>query len=135
VQGVTGRRNPIDVRVEIDDEVWAEEVGRLREHSPARAQAEKARQEIEAHPTTVPWQPCEEDGPRGTRLANCVKLYVPIGQEGASAAPYGFVFALRKVETALVLRMLAFGERHPTNPRTHPVYSRAHRRLHGRYPR
>jgi Phage integrase family len=71
VQGVAGRRNPIDVRVEIDDEVWAE-VGRLREHSPARAQAEKARREIEAHPTTVPWQPCEEDGPRGTRLADCV---------------------------------------------------------------
>jgi hypothetical protein len=134
VQGVAGRRDPIDVRVEIDDEVWAEEVGRLRERSPARAQAEKARREIETHPTTVPWQPCEKDGPRSTRLADCVKLYVPIGQEGASAAPYGFVFALRKVEEVLVLRMLAFGERHPTNPRTHPVYSRAHRRLHGRYP-
>ena len=134
MQGVAGRRDPIDVRVEIDDEVWAEEVGRLRERSPARAQAEQARREIEAHPTTVPWQPCEKDGPRGTQLADCVKLYVPIGQEGASAAPYGFVFALRKVEGALVLRMLAFGERHPVNPRTHPVYSRAHRRLHGRYP-
>jgi hypothetical protein len=121
VQGVAGRRDPIDVRVEIDDEVWAEEVGRPRERSPARAQAEKARREIETHPTTVPWQRCEKDGPRGTQLADCVKLYVPIGQEGASAAPYGLVFALRKVEGMLVLRMLAFGERHPTNPRTHPV--------------
>jgi hypothetical protein len=128
------RRNRIDVRVEVDEEVWAEEVGRLRERSPARDQAEKARREIEADPSNLPWQPCEEDGPRGTELTACVKLSVPVGRQGASAAPYGLVFALRRVEGALVLRMLAFGERHPVNPRTHDVYSRAHRRLHGRYP-
>lgn len=30
----------------------------------------------------MPWQPCEKDGPRGTRLADCVKLYVPGRRSG-----------------------------------------------------
>lgn len=30
--------------------------------------------------------------------------------------------------------MIAFGERHPTNPRSRSVYERAHKRLHGHYP-
>jgi hypothetical protein len=129
-----GRQGAAGVSIEFDDEVWTEEVERLRLGSPARVQAEKARREIEAHHSGLAWQPCKEDGPRGTRLGGCVKLYVPLRQGGASAAPYGFVFALRKVDGGLALRMIAFGERHPTNPRTHSVYARAHRRLHRRYP-
>jgi len=127
------RQGAAEISIEFDEEVWVEEVERLRSRSPARARAEKARREIEADRSGLRWQPCEEDGPQGTRLGGCVKLYVPLGQEGASAAPYGFVFGLRKVDGGLVLRMVAFGERHPTNPRTHSVYKRAHRRLHGRY--
>jgi len=30
--------------------------------------------------------------------------------------------------------MIAFGERHPGDPRTRSVYERAHKRLHSRYP-
>jgi hypothetical protein len=122
------------ISVEIDDEVWAEEVGRLRRGSLARDQAERARREIAADAPRLPWQPCEKEGPDGTQLTLCVKLRVPIDQEGASAAPFGFVFALRRVEGGLVLRMIAFGERHPDNPATRTVYERAHKRLHGRYP-
>ena len=129
-----GRQGAPAISIEFDDEVWAEEVERLRPRSFARAQAEKARKEIEADSSGLPWEPCEENGPEGTRLGLCVKIRVPVGHEGASAAPDGFVFALRKVVGGLVLRMVAFGERHPTNPRTHSVYKRAHRRLHGRYP-
>jgi hypothetical protein len=121
-------------RIEIDDQVWAEEVGRLGPRSAARRSAEKARGEIEADRSNLPWKPCEEEGSQGTKLTRCVKLYVPFGQQGASAAPYGFVFRLSRVGEGLVVRMVAFGERHPTNRRTRSVYQRAHRRLHGRYP-
>jgi hypothetical protein len=38
----------VKISVEIDAEVWAEEVERLRLRSPARVQAEKARRRIEA---------------------------------------------------------------------------------------
>jgi hypothetical protein len=132
---VTARaRSGVAVRVEIDEEVWAEEVERLRPDAPARRQAERARKEIEADRVGLPWKPCQAEGPGGTSLARCVKLYVPVDQEGASAAPYGFVFRLSRVDGGLALRMVAFGERHPTNPRTRSVYERAHRRLNGRYP-
>lgn len=128
------QRQGAEISVEIDDEIWAEEVERLQPRSPGRVQAEKARRQIETEVPRLPWQPCEKEGPGGTRLALCVKLRIPLGQEGASSAPHGFVFALSKVDGGLALRMVAFGERHPTNPRTHSVYARAHRRLHGRYP-
>jgi len=127
-------QDAVDVRIEIDDEVWVEEVERLRPEALARLQAERARQEIESDSSGLPWKPCLGEGPEGTNLAHCVKLYVPVRREGASAAPYGLVFRLSRVDAGLVLRMVAFGERHPTNRRTRSVYERAHYRLHGRYP-
>ena len=78
-------------------------------------------------------RPCESEGPDGTLLAGCAKVYAPVGAEPSRAA-YGFVFALR-TDTAsgrVVLRLVAYGERHPSAGRS--VYERAHRRLHGRYP-
>ncbi len=64
-----------------------------------------------------------------------MKLYVPLGQQGASEAPFGFVFQLAQdPDGTLVWNFLAFGERHPDNPSTRTVYERAHKRLHGRYP-
>lgn len=113
---------------------WEEEVGRLVSTAPARAQAERARRQIEAGNARLTWRPCEVVGPGGTRLPGCRKLYVPLDREGPSAAPYGFVFQLARSGQALVWSFLAFGERHPDNPNTRNVYERAHRRLHGRYP-
>jgi len=84
---------------------WAEEVERYAPNASARLKAESAR-----------------------------KLYVPLGQEGASAVPYGLVFQLAKTDRGLVWNFIAFGERHPDNPSTRTVYERAHKRLHGRYP-
>lgn len=64
-----------------------------------------------------------------------MKLYVPLGKQGPSDAPYGFVFRLQQERDGrLSLNLLAFGERHPDNPVTRTVYERAHKRLHGRYP-
>lgn len=103
--------------------------------SAARAQAERARREIEGGRTTLAWKRCEVESANGVELAGCSKLYVPLDAEGASAAPYGFVFRLAKTDdNALVWNFIAFGERHPGNPSTRSVYERAHRRIHGRYP-
>ena len=73
-------------------------------------------------------------GANGTALRFCWKLYLPLDAVGPSAAPFGFVFLLTEVERRPTLQLIAFGERHPTNPGTRSVYERAHRRLHGRYP-
>jgi hypothetical protein len=65
----------------------------------------------------------------------CQKLYIPLGKQGASDAPYAFVFQLvQNEDRSLAWSMIAFGERHPSDGRTRNVYERAHKRLHGRYP-
>jgi len=107
----------------------------LDERSPARVQAERARREIEAGTASLNWQRCEAEGEGGTILPGCKKLYVPLGKQGASEAPFGFVFQLAQdPDGSLVWNFIAFGERHPDNPATRTAYERAHKRLHGRYP-
>ncbi len=113
---------------------WEEEVERFDPKADARLKAQSARQEIEAGKGKPAWKPCEVQSDDGTHLPGCRKLYIPLGQEGASAAPYGFVFQLAKTEEGLIWNFIAFGERHPSNPQTRSVYERAHKRLHGRYP-
>lgn len=116
------------------DREWKEEVERYEPKASARQRAVSARREIEAGRGKLVWRPCEAEGPGGTRLPGCRKLYVPLDQEGSSAAPYGFVFQLAKTEGGFVWNFIAFGERHPDNPSTRNVYERAHKRLHGHYP-
>lgn len=78
--------------------------------------------------------PCQDPGPDGTRLAGCVKLYLPPSDAPASQRPFAFVFQLaRDHGGSLVWVFLAFGPRHPT-PGVRNVYERAHRQLHGRFP-
>lgn len=113
---------------------WEQEVERFAPRVPARVQAQGARSEIKAGESRLLWRPCETEGSDGTRLPGCRKLYIPLGREGASEAPYGFVFQLAKTPDGLAWNFIAFGERHPGNPRTRSVYERAHKRLHGRYP-
>jgi hypothetical protein len=123
------------VSVEFREPVWEEEVQRLDERSPARVQAERARTEIEAGRASLDWKRCQPEGAAKTKLPGCRKLYVPLDAEGASAAPFGFVFRLTKnPDGRLTWNMIAFGERHPDNPATRTVYERAHHRLHGHYP-
>jgi hypothetical protein len=90
---------------------------------------------LEAGTATLSWQRCEAEGEGATSLPGCNKLYVPLGKQGASEAPFGFVFQLAQdPDGGLVWNLIAFGERHPDNPVTRTVYERAHKRLHGRYP-
>jgi len=128
------RKQPL-VAARFHGEEWSEEVGRFDRNSPARVAAERARREIETGGVGLPWLACEVAGSDGTSLPNCAKLYLPLGEKGASAAPFGFVFQFVKdSDHVYTLNFIAFGERHPRNPATRTVYERAHKRLHGRYP-
>ena len=114
---------------------WEEEVERYRPRSTVRTQAQSARNAIEAGSARLDWKRCKTDGPGGTKLPGCRKLYIPLGKKAPSEAPHGFVFQLiQKPDNSLAWNLIAFGERHPANERTRNVYERAHKRLHGRYP-
>lgn len=127
--------NAHSIPIHFDSGEWSEEVERLDRRSMARIQAERARRDIESGKAALDLEKCEAGGEEGTSLPGCVKLYVPLGQQGASEAPFGFVFQLaQNSDGNLVWNFLAFGERHPDNPATRTVYERAHKRLHGRYP-
>jgi len=121
-------------RFAFDQDVWAEEVGRLSAAGQGHRSAVGARGEIERPAARIAVRPCEAEGRDGSLLAGCAKVYVPLGVE-PSRAPYGFVVAIRADAGSgrVALRLVAYGERHPS-PGTRSVYERAHRRLHGRYP-
>jgi hypothetical protein len=126
---------PPPVPIEFGSLEWEEEVERYDRRSRARVKAQSARKAIEVGRGKLDWKRCQADGPGGTKLPGCRKLYVPLGREGASLAPYGFVFQLiQKPDGSLAWSLVALGERHPGNDRTRDVYERAHKRLHGRYP-
>ena len=115
--------------------VWEEEVERLDSRAAGRIHAERAHREIEGGRAALAWKRCKAAGDDGTELSGCSKLYVPLDAQGASAAPYGFIFRLAKTaDNELVWNFMAFGERHPGNPSTRSVYERAHKRIHGKYP-
>jgi hypothetical protein len=127
--------SPAEIPIEFGEKEWREELERLRERSPARTQGERARREIEASPAVIGLLKCEAYGDDATRLPGCMKIYVPLGRQAASEAPYGFVFQLAQAsDGGFIWNFLAFGERHPDNPSTRTVYERAHKRLHGSYP-
>jgi hypothetical protein len=123
------------VAIEFGSVEWEEEVGRLDARSPARAHAEAARKTIEGAAAEFAWKRCQAEGPGGTRLPGCRKLYVPLGKDAPSEAPYGFIFQLIvRADETLAWNMIAFGQRHPSDDKTRSVYERAHKRLHSRYP-
>ena len=112
---------------------WEEEVERYHELSPPRIRAQNARKMIEAGDRRLDWLNCRPDG--RIPLPGCRKLYVPLGKQAPSEAPYGFVFLLvQRRDSSLAWTFVAFGERHPSNPKTRTVYERAYKRINGRYP-
>lgn len=132
---VDKRLSAAEIPVRFGEQEWHEEVGRLGEHSPARTRAENARREVEGSTAIGGLLKCEAGGNDATSLPGCMKLYVPLGRQGASEAPFGFVFQLaRDSSGGFIWNFIAFGERHPRNPATRTVYERAHKRLHGRFP-
>jgi len=112
--------------------VWAGDVeSRYAASSRARSVAEEARRNFERD--GVPGrelQACEAEGPEGTQLADCLKVYLPLGPSDPRQRPFGMVFIdVGRNEPALVL--LAYGVRHPPEEaHAESLYWRAHRRLH-----
>ncbi len=111
-------------QVRFDDEAFVEDLA----HASAAGQkvALQARRRLERDGLAASeTRPCLAEGPEGTRLAGCVKLYLP-----PPAGRWGLVLRLARAEEELVLYHLAFGVRHPERPWQPSVYQVAHRRLH-----
>lgn len=116
-------------RVHFDEASFAEDLAAMS--APA---AEVARQTRERYGTQgVPvaeLRRCEDEGRDGTRLAGCVKAYLP-----APAGRFGMVLRFAVIDDQLRLAYLAFGVRHhPRGSHAQTVYQLAHRRLHDQPP-
>lgn len=85
---------PGHARVAFDEHLWSEDLQRA---TPESAQAAgRARRELERAGAPIDQlRPCEDHGRDGTRLAGCLKLYVPL-----PAGPWGIVFQLARDNTA-----------------------------------
>lgn len=128
----TSRRTRIGVR--IGQDVWLEEVARLRRGSPSRVAAERERGGLESEGVELRHlRACSGQAEDQTRLEGLFKVYVPIGDAPPSARPFAFVFSPALRGEQVYLRLMAYGDRHPPSG-TRSVYERAHKRLHGRYP-
>lgn len=69
-------------------------------------------------------KPCLAEGPEGTALPGCVKLYLP-----PPAGQWGLVLRLGRRSGEPVLYHIAFGMRHPDRAWQPSVYRVAHGRL------
>lgn len=118
----TGRTPPVT----FDDAAWAEDMKRASATARRSATAARAQYESGGVPLAE-LRACAPEGPGGTQLERCVKVYVP-----APAGPHGMVFQIaRDSNGGLTLAYLAFGLRHPSRDMRQPsVYQVAHRRLH-----
>jgi hypothetical protein len=134
---VVDKRGGPRFAVAVDGDVWTQEVERLKAGSSGRVAAEVAWRVLERDGARKDeLAACEPEAADGTRLGGCVKLRIPLGKRASSEAPYGLVFEPSlDGRGRLALGVLAFGERHPVREATRSVYERAHRRLHGEWPK
>ncbi len=119
--------------VRFDEPLWQEVLDRLtREH---RQIASAARSVVDRGGVALSdVRACAANGTDGTELAGCAKLYPPVSDGPPSLRPFGFVLRLRHDDNGFYWAFVAFGPRHP-RPGVHSVYERAHRQLHGAFPR
>jgi hypothetical protein len=112
--------------VVFDDMAWIEDMHRASVAGRRIAMAARAEYESAGVPIAE-LRACDPEGPGGTALKGCTKLYIP-----APVGPHGMVFQIvRREEGTLGLAYLAFGLRHPGPEVRQPsVYEVAHRRLH-----
>ncbi len=122
----TSRRPANSPPVVFDDAAWAEDLARAS--AAGREVAEAARRQYEQDGVALgELRACDPEGPDGTRLAHCVKVYLP-----APHGRHGMVFTIeRDGRGRLRLSFAAFGLRHPSRASRQPsVYRIADRRLH-----
>ena len=108
-----------------DEEAFAEDLDHATDAGRLVAQAERARMERDGLPVGE-LLACDPDARDGTRLAGCVKTYLP-----QPNGDWGMVFTGDTDERGTpVLLYVAFGVRHPIHAWQPSVYQVAHRRLH-----
>jgi hypothetical protein len=107
-----------------DGAALAEDLSRTSE--AGRAAALAARKEYEQGGVPIEYLlACDEEGPEGTALANCVKIRLPHPD-----GKFGMVFRIERRAGKLLLAYAAFGVRHhPPHSNAITVYQIAHRRL------
>jgi hypothetical protein len=109
-----------------DDAAFAEDLNRASE--AVRAVAFSARKDYEGGGVPIEYLlACDEEGPDGTALANCVKIRLP-----QPDGKFGMVFRIERRAGKSLLAYAAFGVRHhPRESNAPTVYEIAHRRLNG----
>ncbi len=119
------RRSARTPPVAFDDAAWVEDMTRATTAGRRAAMAARAEYESSGVPLEE-LRACDPEGPGGTQLNRCMKVYVP-----APVGPHGMVFQIgRERGGKLALAYLAFGLRHPARDMRQPsVYEVAHRRL------
>lgn len=117
----TGRASAL-----FDDAAFVEDLNRSSDAGRVVALAARKGYEQDGVPTEH-LLACEEEGPEGTALANCVKVRLPHPDD-----KFGMVFRIEWRAGKLLLAYVAFGVRHhPRESNAQTVYRIAHQRLSG----
>jgi hypothetical protein len=107
-----------------DDAAVAEDLQRASDAGQDVARATRSEYEQDGVPVGV-LLACDEEGTDGTRLAHCVKVYLP-----PPDGKFGMVFRIERRDGKLRLVYAAFGARHhPRGSNAPTVYQIAHDRL------
>jgi hypothetical protein len=108
-----------------DTQAWEEDIARSTPAGAAAAQAARTEYEQLGVPRSQ-LGPCDAEGKDGTRLPQCLKVYLP-----QPRGRFGMVFTVDLRDDRLILLFLAFGVRHhPADSHAATVYELADKRLH-----
>lgn len=112
--------------VNVDEQELAEDLSHASE--AGRTAIAPMIEQLKADGVPKDWlEKCDPEARDGTRLAGCVKLYIP-----QPAGQWGAVFLGGVADEKPTLFLLAVGKRHPETPWRPSVYEVAHRRLQKR---
>ena len=108
-----------------DDAAFVEDLNRASDTGREVALAARNEYEQDGVPTAH-LLACGREGPDGTALANCMKIYLP-----RPAGKFGMVFRIELRRSKSLLAYAAFGVRHhPHDSHAPTVYQVAHGRVH-----
>ena len=109
---------------QFDDVAFAEDLKRTSDAGRQVAEAARREYERDGVPIDVILA-CDEEGPEGTTLQHCMKVYLP-----RPDGKFGMVFRIELRHNEALLVYAAFGTRHhPRNSHAPTVYQIADRRL------
>lgn len=115
---------PLVLPARFDSDAWDKDIARAGNNGRAAAETARDRYKRDGVPVEELRQ-VQNEGPDGTILPNCVKVYLP-----PPFGRFGMVFEVVRAEE-LRLEYIAFGVRHhPPESNASTVYELAHRRLH-----